>query len=114
MKKTICFMLAIVLAAIAFCGCGQSSSDTSYDDYSSSYGKGTSSYSSKSSSKTSSDYKSDVSDWMKDQAKGKDYSSSDGGTYYCMGKGDTCPNHTKNAYDLYCNSCDPDGDNVEG
>lgn len=56
----------------------------------------------------------DVKDWMKDQAVGKEYSYDDGGEYYCMGKNDTCPNKTKNAYDLYCNSCDPDGDNIEG
>ena len=56
----------------------------------------------------------DVKDWMKDQAVGEDYSYDDGGEYYCMGKNDTCPNKTKNAYDLYCNSCDPDGDNIEG
>lgn len=51
---------------------------------------------------------------MKDQAVGKDYSYDDGGEYYCMGKNDTCPNKTQNEYDLYCNSCDPDGDNIEG
>ena len=53
-------------------------------------------------------------DWMKEQAKGKDFSKNDGGSYYCMGKNDTCPNKTHNAYDLYCSSCDPDGNNIEG
>lgn len=57
---------------------------------------------------------SEVKDWMKDQASGKNYDTNDGGEYYCMGKNDTCPNKTYNAYDLYCDSCDPDGDNVEG
>lgn len=36
------------------------------------------------------------------------------GVYWCMGKGDTCPNKTYSAYDFYCSSCDPDGDNIEG
>lgn len=53
-------------------------------------------------------------DWMIDYAQDKEYQYDDGGSYYCMGKNDTCTNKTKNAYDLYCNSCDPDGDNVEG
>lgn len=60
------------------------------------------------------DFQDDVQDWMKDQADNKDYDYDDGGSYYCMGKNDTCSNKTKNTYDLYCNSCDPDGDNVEG
>jgi hypothetical protein len=30
-------------------------------------------------------------DWMKDQASGKDYSSNDGGEYYCMGKNVPAP-----------------------
>lgn len=60
------------------------------------------------------DYKADVNDWMADQAAGKDYDYDDGGSYYCMGKNDTCNRKTNNAYDLYCSSCDPDGDNVEG
>ena len=55
-----------------------------------------------------------VYDWMERQAQGKDYDSDDGGSYYCMGKNDTCPNKTHDKYDLYCDSCDPDGDNVEG
>ena len=37
-----------------------------------------------------------------------------GGEYWCMGKGDTCQNKTYSAYDFYCSSCDPDGDNIEG
>ena len=53
-------------------------------------------------------------DWMEDQARGKDYGYDDGGDYYCMGKNDTCQNKTHNKYDLYCDSCDPDGDNIEG
>lgn len=55
-----------------------------------------------------------VYDWMQDQAEDKDYGSPDGGEYYCMGKNDTCQNRTYNAYDLYCDSCDPNGDNIEG
>ena len=39
---------------------------------------------------------------------------SDGmGPYPCYGKGNTCNNTTKNCLDLYCDSCDPDGDNKE-
>lgn len=60
------------------------------------------------------DFQEETKDWMKDQADGKDYTTDDGGEYYCMGKNDTCPNKTKNAYDLFCSACDPDGDNVEG
>ncbi len=60
------------------------------------------------------DYQDDVQDWMKDYADGKDYNYDDGNTYFCMGKGDTCNNKTRNAYDMYCSSCDPDGDNREG
>ncbi len=58
--------------------------------------------------------KDDVQDWMKDEAQGKSHDYDDGGDYYCMGKGDTCPNKTHNAYDLFCDSCDPDNDNIEG
>jgi len=56
-------------------------------------------------------------DWMKDigeeAAKSDLHSDSDGGVYYCMGKGDTCPNKTYNAFDLYCSSCDSNNDNIE-
>ena len=41
--------------------------------------------------------------------------SNDGmGPYYCLGKNDTCNNKTYNCHDKYCDSCDPDGDNIEG
>jgi hypothetical protein len=36
------------------------------------------------------------------------------GEYYCMGKNDTCTNKTNDPYDLYCHSCDPDDNNIEG
>lgn len=36
------------------------------------------------------------------------------GTFWCMGKNDTCQNKTSSPTDLYCSSCDPDGDNIEG
>ena len=81
---------------------------TSSSSYNSGYNSGYNSYDS------DDDFKNDVDDWMKDQAAGKDYNYDDGGSYYCMGKGDTCNNKTKNRYDLYCNSCDPNGDNIEG
>lgn len=35
------------------------------------------------------------------------------GDFWCMGKGDSCQNKTNSASDFYCNSCDPDGDNIE-
>lgn len=41
-----------------------------------------------------------------------DESESEG--YYCMGKNDTCNNKTSSPYDLYCYSCDPDNNNIEG
>ena len=31
-----------------------------------------------------------------------------------MGKNDTCKNKTYSASDLYCHSCDPDNNNIEG
>ncbi|WP_044974451.1 hypothetical protein [Ruminococcus sp. HUN007] len=36
------------------------------------------------------------------------------GQYYCMGKNDTCKNKTYSPTDLYCRSCDPDDNNIEG
>jgi hypothetical protein len=36
------------------------------------------------------------------------------GPYYCYGKNNTCTNYTYNYKDLYCDKCDPDGDNKEG
>ena len=36
------------------------------------------------------------------------------GPYPCYGKHNTCSGKTYNYRDLYCDSCDPDGDNVEG
>ena len=104
MKKLFCIIVAVCLTLVLF-GCTDSGSSTpsnTINDYSSSY------------SNSSGYSKDNVNSWMKDQAAGKNYSYDDGGDYYCMGKNDTCRNKTKNAYDLYCNSCDPNGDNVEG
>ncbi|MEE5992414.1 MAG: hypothetical protein V3G42_04145 [Oscillospiraceae bacterium] len=36
------------------------------------------------------------------------------GEYWCMGKNDTCKNKTYSPSDLYCHSCDPDDNNIEG
>ena len=81
----------VCVMVLCFTGCydGSDDSDSSYTpSYSS--GSSTSSYSS-------------------------GYSSSaDDGEYFCLGKNDTCPNKTHSPYDLYCSSCDPDGDNIEG
>ena len=32
----------------------------------------------------------------------------------CLGQNRTCPNKQDDALDLFCDSCDPDGDNIEG
>ena len=114
----------VILSFLIICSCvavfsnhyqASSHSNSSASPSYSSSSKSTYSSSSSLSASSSSGYtQDDVKDWMKDQAVGKDYSYDDGGEYYCMGKNDTCPNKTKNAYDLYCNSCDPDGDNIEG
>ncbi len=34
--------------------------------------------------------------------------------YPCMGKNDTCNNYTYDPDDFFCNSCDPDNNNIEG
>lgn len=34
--------------------------------------------------------------------------------YWCMGKSNTCKHKTNSYTDLYCDICDPDGDNIEG
>ncbi len=34
--------------------------------------------------------------------------------FYCSGLGNTCENTTGSVDDLFCDACDPDGDNVEG
>lgn len=36
------------------------------------------------------------------------------GTFWCMGKNNTCQNKTSSPTDFYCSTCDPDGDNIEG
>lgn len=36
------------------------------------------------------------------------------GEYWCCGKNDTCKNKTYSPTDLYCHSCDPDDNNIEG
>lgn len=93
MKKIFALILSVCLLFCCFTSCSSNYSSTSYND---------------------DDYKQGVDNWMADQAEGKDYDYDDGGSYYCMGKGDTCSRKTNNAYDLYCSSCDPDGDNIEG
>ena len=101
-------ILVMMLIAGAFSSCGSSApekEETTTKSYSASASPN---------GNTANKGSDEVKDWMVDQAQGKDYGHDDGGSYYCMGKNDTCTNKTKNAYDLYCNSCDPDGDNVEG
>ena len=122
MKKIIAFAVSVIMIlSLCSCSSGAGASENKTDSYGyeasdniyneNEYDSSDGGYSS---STTKYDVKDDVDDWMKDQAEGKDYGSGDGGTYYCMGKNDTCPNKTHNAYDLYCSSCDPDGDNIEG
>lgn len=36
------------------------------------------------------------------------------GEFFCYGKDNTCPNKTYDVFDLYCDSCDPDKNNIEG
>lgn len=114
MKKGL-LILILIFTLFVFVGCSEVKEDTTtvhsttsktydYDD----------DYDYNDTTKSVNEYQDDVNDWMKEQAKDKDYDNDDGGEYYCMGKGDTCNNKTRNAYDLYCNSCDPDGDNIEG
>ncbi len=107
MKKLVSIIIVVCLTLVLF-GCTTDSGSSTSNNYTT-----TTNYSS-SYSKSSGYSKDDVNSWMKDQAAGKNYSYDDGGEYYCMGKNNTCRNKTKNAYDLYCNSCDPNGDNVEG
>ncbi len=103
-----------VLLAIGIWGHNELSKyDNSNADQNNSYSSYDSDYK-KYNSYDSDDYKNDMNDWYHDQAAGKDYDYDDGGSYYCMGKNDTCSRKTNNAYDLYCSSCDPDGDNREG
>ena len=96
-KITIAIITAIVVSIIGFgIYCSVNANPTEYIEY------------------DDDDYKEDMNDWYANQAEGKDYNYNDGGSYYCMGKNDTCSRKTNNAYDLFCGSCDPDGDNVEG
>ena len=99
--------VVLVLTALTACGSGDSAAEPDQPAATQAYGNQYAADSNEAGNDA-------VKDWMKDQANGKDYGDDDGGSYYCMGKNDTCPNKTNNKYDLYCNSCDPDGDNVEG
>ncbi len=95
MKKVGLFLCTLIVA-VSICAC----SPKDKNDYDGNY--------------NTHNLQEETKDWMKDQAEDKDYTTDDGGEYYCMGKNDTCPNKTRNAYDLFCSACDPDGDNVEG
>lgn len=102
MKKMLIMLLSAgMLLMLCSCSSGSSEYESANTSKADSYAGGY-------------DVKKDTDDWMKEQADGKDYGGNDGGSYYCMGKNDTCPNKTHNAYDLFCDSCDPDGDNIEG
>ena len=94
--------------ALTFCSCDSGSENYNDDvDYNSSY------------SETVEDEDEDdisVDDNKEYETKqdiGKDDELNDG-EYYCMGKNDTCNNKTYSPTDLYCHSCDPDDNNVEG
>lgn len=56
----------------------------------------------------------DTSSYTDKSSSKSDYSSKSDEEYYCMGKNDTCKNKTSDPYDLYCHSCDPDDNNIEG
>jgi len=107
-KKIVLICIAVILALVLLECATTKADDRVSQDYSSNYSH------SSDNTFSSGSGKQETYDWMKEQAEGKDYSTDDGGEYYCMGKGDTCSNKTKNAYDLYCTRCDPDNDNREG
>lgn len=50
----------------------------------------------------------------KKENNNNNYDEPDNDGFYCMGKNDTCTNKTYDASDLYCHSCDPDNNNIEG
>lgn len=105
MKKVAFVGFALIM--LSSCGGENSSEDESHEEVtvtensveSESKSSDSSSKSSYSSSKSS---YSESSDSLKD------------GEYYCMGKNDTCTNKTYSPTDLYCHSCDPDDNNIEG
>ena len=77
---------------------------------------GSKSYSSGSSTSGGSSYSGGFLSEGSSYSVGSTYSSDSlaEGEYFCMGKGDTCKNKTYSPTDLYCHSCDPDDNNVEG
>lgn len=122
MRKWALFAVSGILAVTALSAVGCGGSDTgsgSLSDASSSYED--SSSLSESSSDSSSSSKSDSSSSKSSSGSnaasaGKTANDDDlgAGEYYCMGKNDTCKNKTSSPTDLYCYSCDPDGNNIEG
>ena len=111
MKKLISIALALTICA-GFSSCGGDEPETSVSSKAESIN-----VSSSSSSKTSSSSKvSSSSNSYSSKSESKSYySESDSDdSFYCMGKNDTCSNKTSSAYDLYCHSCDPDDNNIEG
>jgi len=102
--KKILKVLPILLIALLLQGCPDSTSKES-----SKKAKTTTEATTRSTTKKTSSSK--TGSWnsanVKDDGTGQ-------GPYYCYGKNNTCNNKTKNYRDLYCDSCDPDGDNVEG
>ncbi len=44
----------------------------------------------------------------------EDITEEEGELFFCAGKDNTCENTISDAADMFCDECDPDGDNVEG
>lgn len=135
MRKWTVFAVSGILAVTALSAVGCGGSDTgsgSLSDASSSYEDSSSSSESASDSSSSSESASDSSSSSKSDSSSSSSSKSSSGSnaasvgkaandddlgageYYCMGKNDTCKNKTSSPTDLYCYSCDPDGNNIEG
>lgn len=109
-NKVVLAAIAGSMAAIIWCGINTSSGSKEAKADLSVYGYSAPDYKTEYQYTPTYDYDDDTSDY--------DYDALDdglaSGTYWCMGKGDTCQNKTYSAYDFYCSACDPDGDNIEG
>lgn len=101
-KLILCSILAVGMTA-TLCGCGD---DNYYDNYNTDETTTTTTtYEHSVDTNTNDNYTYKKNDNDDDLAEGE---------YWCMGKGDTCHNKTSSPTDLYCHSCDPDDNNIEG
>lgn len=101
-KLILCSILAVGMTA-TLCGCGD---DNYYDNYNTDETTTTTTtYEHSVDTNTNDNYTYKKNDNDDDLAEGE---------YWCMGKCDTCHNKTSSPTDLYCHSCDPDDNNIEG